>query len=132
MLYNTNRPSLPGERYTICIQYKVKSCVFLLHSRCQFKALMSHIADVCSCVPEYVPNVRSMIENSTLRACNFYEHATCVSYVNFYFDPVVSHCIPACLDSEYFQSRIQVLLTKLFQTFILFYVLVCRRTSSRS
>ena len=68
---------------------------------------MTHIADVCLCVPEYVPNVRQVINNSELKACNFYEHATCVSYVNYYFDPIVSECMPACLNSNYYQTRIQ-------------------------
>jgi len=53
---------------------------------------MTHIADVCMCVPEYVPNVRSVVNIPDIKACNFYEHATCVSYVNFYFDPIVASC----------------------------------------
>ena len=68
---------------------------------------MTHIADVCLCVPEYVPNVREIVNQPDIKGCNFYEHATCVSYVNYYFDPVVSPCLPACLNSVYYSSRIE-------------------------
>jgi len=68
---------------------------------------MTHIADVCLCIPEYVPNVRQVINQSTIKACNFYEHATCVSYVKYYFDPTVVQCLPACSNSVYYRARIQ-------------------------
>ena len=43
---------------------------------------MKEIFDVCDCIPEYVPKIREIITDSNARACNFYEHATCVSYVH--------------------------------------------------
>ena len=56
-------------------------------SYCEFKTLMTHIAETCMCIPEYVPNIRQIVPDLDIVACNFYEHATCVSYVHFYFDP---------------------------------------------
>ena len=68
---------------------------------------MTHVADVCGCIPEYVPNVREVINKPAIKGCNFYEHATCVSYVMYYFDPVVSPCLPACINSIYYRARIE-------------------------
>jgi len=75
---------------------------------CEFAYLMNHIADTCLCVPEYVPYVRNVVGNQSLKACNFYEHSTCVSYIRSYFDPIVAKCLPACLNSEYKRNIIQV------------------------
>ena len=69
-----------------------------------FTPIKSHIAEVCLCVPEYIPDVYEILENRKIKACNFYEHATCVSYVRYYFDPAVADCITGCLvmASNYF------------------------------
>ena len=69
---------------------------------------MNHTAHVCKCVPEYVPNIREVL-NTTLKACNFYEHATCVTYVKDYFETNSTECKPECLNSEYTQTGIQVI-----------------------
>ena len=69
---------------------------------------MNQIADVCLCVPDYVPNVRSIVNSTRLKECNFYEHATCVNYVHYYFDPTIAHCLPACMETTFEQTRIQV------------------------
>ena len=58
-------------------------------------------------MPEYIPNIRKLLDEPTRKGCNFYEHATCVSYVLYYFDPIVTHCKPSCLNSEYAIARIQ-------------------------
>ena len=73
---------------------------------------MHHIVDTCLCVPEYVPEIREIVKNWTIKACNFYEHATCVSYVRSYFDPSVAGCLPACTTSDY--KRFSVLVKKFF------------------
>lgn len=94
-------------------------------SFCEFSALMAHIVHVCGCVPEYVPNIKAIVKNYTkTRACNYYEHGTCVSYVRSYFDPDTIECLPACTSSKYVTSKIQVFdgikfknyLKKLFST----------------
>ena len=69
---------------------------------------MTHIANTCLCVPEYVPGVRTMVKNPDIEACNFYEHATCVNYIYYYFDPIVAHCLPGCLEGTYEKSNLQV------------------------
>ena len=79
-----------------------------MFSSCEFKALMTHIAEVCLCVPDYVPDIRTIVNDTTIKGCNFYEHSTCVNYIHYYFDPIVAHCEPGCLEGNYEQARIQV------------------------
>ena len=68
---------------------------------------MEHVAHICHCIPEYVPNIRDIVKHK-MKGCNFYEHSTCVTYVYFYFDSMQESCLPACLDSTYEQARMQV------------------------
>lgn len=68
---------------------------------------MHEIAEICLCVPEYVPDVREILNDTRLKGCNFYEHSTCVNYVHYYFDPSTAHCKPACQGTKYEQARIQ-------------------------
>ena len=98
-----------------------------MYSACELTALMNQISHVCRCVPEYIPNVRDMINNPLIKGCNFYEHATCVAYVHEYFDPGAAQCLPACLDSYYQQSRITV--TQLYQSLIMKNILVYATTT---
>lgn len=60
------------------------------------------------CVPEYIPEVRTIVDDPNIKWCNFYEHATCVSYVEYYFDPRIVQCVPACFNSKYTTTAIQV------------------------
>ena len=65
--------------------------------------------DTCQCVPEYVPEIREIVKNSiSLKSCNFYEHATCVTYIRSYYDPSTAGCLPACKNSDYKRWSIQV------------------------
>ena len=92
-----------GAPYTTCNPQPGYTTSF-----CQFSAMMNHIVHVCGCVPEYVPDIRKIVNDSEIRACNFYEHATCVTYVRSYFDKYTVDCLPACKMSEYVQDSIQV------------------------
>ena len=60
------------------------------------------------CIPEYVPNVRTIVNHTDVKACNFYEHATCVAYVYYYYDPDTAQCLPGCLDSAFEPVKMQV------------------------
>ena len=71
-------------------------------------ALHRKVFQVCGCVAEYVPNVREIVGNLNARACNFYEFATCVSYIYTDFEPAKAGCLPACIESDYEISQIQV------------------------
>ena len=76
---------------------------------------MKHIAHTCNCVPDYVPNVRQVVNNTEIKSCNFYEHATCVSYVRGYFNIADINCLPACTDSVYKHVRAQVKIQKILE-----------------
>jgi len=90
-----------GLPYTNCVDDRNYSKAF-----CEFTAMMTHIAHVCDCVPEFAPNV--LLRENYTRSCNFYEYGTCVSYVRSYFDINTVGCMPACSTSEYVTSSIQV------------------------
>ena len=61
-----------------------------------------------------------------IKGCNYFEFATCVSYVYSYFDPsMVRQCLPGCTDSGYEQSRIQVFIQFYFFDFVAVF-LVCQ------
>ena len=68
------------------------------------------MAHVCMCIPEYVPDVRTIINDSDAKACNFYEHATCVAYVYYYYDLGTAQCLPGCIDSAYEPVKMQVIM----------------------
>ena len=65
---------LLGKPYTDC-----NATPRYTKSFCEFSFLMNHIVDTCLCVPEYVPDIRKVVNNWSIKSCNFYEHSTCVS-----------------------------------------------------
>ena len=82
--------------------------VFRIFSYCQFQALQHYIVKTCNCVPEFFPKVREIIGSYSIRACNFFEYSSCVSFIMSHFDPEVNNkCLPGCIDSGYSQVRIQ-------------------------
>ena len=94
-----------GPPYTSCNRHPDYSL-----SLCHYTALNKQIVDICGCVPDYVPDIRNIVKNQTIKGCNFYEHATCVSYLTAEFDLAKTDCLPACLESVYHQAKIQVFL----------------------
>ena len=75
---------------------------------CEFSYVMAHVADTCLCVPGYIPNIRSIINDTSLPDCNYYTHASCVSYIRSSFDPSVANCLPGCISSGYKRFGIEV------------------------
>ena len=92
-----------GPPYTNCHKEKGYSI-----SVCHYKTMHRRIADICQCVPEYIPNIREIVQDATIKGCSFYEHSTCVSFLIMEFDKTKSDCLPACHDSVYHQAKIQV------------------------
>ena len=68
---------------------------------------MREIAHVCLCIPDYIPNAQEFVKSDCIKSCNFYEHATCVAYVYYYFDGQTGRCDPGCIHSAYESNRIQ-------------------------
>ena len=77
-------------------------------SYCLFTSLQRHVASICNCVPEFIPQVREIVGDPNIKGCNFFEFATCVSYVYDNFDVAMVRCLPGCVESGYEQSKIQV------------------------
>ena len=69
---------------------------------------MRYIYEICHCVPEYVPHVRKLVNDSAAAACNFYEHSSCVTFVKSHYDYPLSQCLPGCVSSEYTQVKAEV------------------------
>lgn len=77
-------------------------------TNCQFVALQNNIYDVCQCVPDYIKDIRELIGKPNASSCNFYEHATCVSFIVQTFEPSTSNCLPRCQHSSVHQENIDV------------------------
>lgn len=92
-----------GPPYTKCLIEKGYSITI-----CHYQTVHRQIARICGCVLDYIPFIRDVVQNSTIKACSFYEHSTCASFVISEFDPQLTDCVPACLDSVYRQVKIQV------------------------
>lgn len=41
--------------------------IYSIISYCQFKTLLRHMAHVCECVPDYVPGVREIVKNTSIK-----------------------------------------------------------------
>ena len=100
---NKIRSPFPLHQTHWVIEYIISNTKYNFFAKWVRIAAIQKVANICGCIPEYIPNVREMIENPTIKGCNFYEHATCVSPLVSEFDPSNTNCLPACLDSVYQQ-----------------------------
>ncbi|CAG5095204.1 Oidioi.mRNA.OKI2018_I69.XSR.g14078.t1.cds [Oikopleura dioica] len=96
------RTVLLGKPYTQCIEdisYTTQGCLY--------GKLLDRIVRMCQCYPSYAEDGKKLKKKfSTVDECNFYLHATCVSFVKEQFDQTEVTCEPACYQDSIHQESI--------------------------
>ena len=60
---------------------------------------------------KFFQNFLEIVTKTDAKSCNFYEHATCVSYIVQSFNPYRTNCLPRCRHESVHQENIDVSLS---------------------
>ncbi|CBY14013.1 unnamed protein product [Oikopleura dioica] len=96
------RTVLLGQPYTQCVEdinYTTQGCLY--------GKLLDRVVRMCQCYPSYAEDGKNLKKKfSEVEECNFYLHATCVSFVKEQFDQTEVTCKPACYQDSIHQESI--------------------------
>lgn len=117
------RTVLLGDPYKQCVKdidYSTQGClygysdsIFLLFYF--LRKLLDRVVRMCHCYPSYAEDGKNLKKKfSEVEECNFYLHATCVSFVKEQFDQTEVTCDPACYQDSIHQESIQGLSNEIF------------------